>query len=217
MSPDRWRLIERLYHGAVELDPEARGAFLAAESGGNQDLVNEVRSLVERHVDSRLDRPVWEKNPAGANFVPPARLGPYEIEAPLGAGGMGEVFRARDTRLNRTVAIKISRERFIGRLKGEARTAATLNHPNVVQIYEFASYDSADFIVMEYVPGKTLAELLQAAPLSVDQALGYANQIASALAAAHCAGIVNRDIKPANILVSDAGAIKMLDFGLAKI
>ena len=118
---------------------------------------------------------------------------------------MGEVFRARDIRLNRTVAIKISRERFIGRLKGEARTADTLNHPNVVQIYELASYDSLDFIVMEYVPGKTLAELLQAAPLSLDQALGYANQIASALAAAHCAGIVNRDIKPANILCERRG------------
>lgn len=94
---------------------------------------------------------------------------------------------------------------------------ATLNHPNIVQIYELASYDSLDFIVMEYVPGKTLAELLRAAPLSLDRALEYANQIASALAAAHGAGIVNRDIKPANIIVSDAGAIKMLDFGLARI
>ena len=130
---------------------------------------------------------------------------------------MGEVFRARDTRLNRTVAIKISQRRFTGRFKSEARAVAALNHPNIVQVYELESANGDDFIVMEFVPGRTLAELLRATRLNLDQALEYANQIASALAAAHAAGVVHRDIKPGNIMVSDAGVVKILDFGLAKV
>src|SRR5260370_12274657 len=130
---------------------------------------------------------------------------------------MGEVFGARDTRLNRTVAIKISKRRFTGRFKREARAVAALNHPNIVQIYELGSEDGDDFIVMEFVPGRALAELLRVERLSLDHALEYANQIASALAAAHAAGIVHRDIKPGNIIVTDAGVVKVLDFGLAKV
>src|SRR5712691_9544431 len=220
MKPDRWREVERLYHAALERDPEARAAFLAEASGDDEELLDEVRSLLGQHSgDSRLDRAVWE--PGGEStdtrFAAGTQLGPYRIEAPLGAGGMGEVFRARDTRLNRTVAIKISKRRFTGRFKSEARAVAALNHPNIVQIYELGSEDGDDFIVMEFVPGRALAELLPVARLSLDQALEYANQIASALAAAHAAGIVHRDIKPGNIIVTDAGVIKILDFGIAKV
>src|SRR5713101_6256745 len=220
MRPDRWREVERLYHAALERDPEARAAFLSEASGGDEKLLAEVRSLLEQHTaDSRLDRAVWEPaaESTGTRFAAGTQLGQYRIEAALGAGGMGEVFRARDTRLNRTVAIKISKRRFTGRFKSEARAVAALNHPNIVQIYELGSEDGDDFIVMEFVPGRTLAELLRAAPFSLDQALEYANQIASALAAAHAAGIVHRDIKPGNIIVSDAGVVKILDFGLAKV
>ena len=220
MSPDRWRKVERLYHAALERDPEVRVAFLAAASGGDQALLDEVRSLLEQQVtDSRLDRPVWEapRESSAARFAAGTQLGSYIIEAPLGAGGMGEVFRARDTRLNRTVAIKVSRQRFTGRSMREARAVAALNHPNIVQVYELESEDGDDLIVMEFVPGKTLAELLHATRLSLDQALEYANQIASALAAAHAAGVVHRDIKPGNIIVSDSGVVKILDFGLAKV
>jgi serine/threonine protein kinase/pimeloyl-ACP methyl ester carboxylesterase len=220
MRPDRWREVERLYHAALERDPEARAAFLAEASAGDQELHDEVQSLLEQHSgDSRLDRAVWEPGAESTprRFAAGTQLGQYRIEAPLGAGGMGEVFRALDTRLNRTVAVKISKRRFTGRFKQEARAVAALNHPNIVQIYELGSEDGDDFIVMEFVPGRTLAELLRAARLSLDQALEYANQIASALAAAHAAGIVHRDIKPGNIIVSDAGVVKILDFGLAKV
>src|SRR5258708_2191180 len=219
MEPNRWREVDRLYHAALERDPEARAAFLDAASGGDEELLDEVRSLLEQHTaDSRLDRAVWEPGAesTGTRFAAGTQLGQYRIEAALGAGGMGEVFRARDTRLNRTVAIKISQRLFTGRFKQEARAVAALNHPNIVQIYELGSEAGDDFIVMEFVPGRTLAELLCAAPLALDQALEYANQIASALAAAHAAGIVHRDIKPGNIIVSDAGVVKILDFGLAK-
>ncbi len=112
MQPDRWREVERLYHAALERDPEARTAFLAEASGGDEDLLDEVQSLLEQHSgDSRLDRAVWEPGVESttAGFAAGTQLGPYTIESPLGAGGMGEVFRARDTRLNRTVAIKISK------------------------------------------------------------------------------------------------------------
>src|SRR5260370_1250552 len=176
--------------------------------------------LLEQHTgDSRLDRAVWEPKgeSTGARFATGTQLGQYRIEAALGAGGMGEVFRARDTRLNRTVAIKISKRRFTGRFKQEARAVAALNHPNIVQVFELGSEDGDDFIAMEFVPGRTLAELIRIAPLSLDQALEYSNQIASALAAAHAAGIVHRDIKPGNIIVSDAGVVQVLDFGLAKV
>jgi tRNA A-37 threonylcarbamoyl transferase component Bud32/pimeloyl-ACP methyl ester carboxylesterase len=220
VKPDRWLEVERLYHAALERDPEGRAAFLAEASGGDEELLDEVRSLLDQHSgDSRLDRAVWE--PGGEStdtpFAAGTQLGQYTIEAPLGAGGMGEVFRARDTRLNRTVAIKISKRSFTGRFKREAQAVAALNHPNIVQIHELGSEDGDDFIVMEFVPGRTLAELLRVARLSLDQALEYANQIASALAAAHAAGIVHRDIKPGNIIVSDAGVVKILDFGLAKV
>jgi serine/threonine protein kinase/formylglycine-generating enzyme required for sulfatase activity len=220
MRPDRWREVERLYHAALERDPEGRAAFLAEASGGDEELLAEVQSLLEQHSgDSRLDRAVWEPGaePPDTRFATGTQLGQYRIEAALGAGGMGEVFRARDTRLNRTVAIKTSKRRFTGRFKSEARAVAALNHPNIVQIYELGSEDGDDFIVMEFVPGSTLAELLRVAPLSLDQALEYAAQIASALAAAHAAGIVHRDIKPGNVIVSDAGVVKVLDFGLAKV
>src|SRR6476646_2543331 len=151
------------------------------------------------------------------------RLGPYEILAALGAGGMGEVFRARDTRLNRTVAIKVlPRDRVADpdrkrRFLQEARAASALNHPNIVVIYDISSEAGTDFLVMEYVRGKTLKELITPQGLPFAEICRYGAQIASALAAAHAAGIVHRDIKPANIMVTAEGQIKVLDFGVAKL
>ena len=152
-----------------------------------------------------------------------AMLGPYRIEAPLGAGGMGEVYRARDTRLNRTVAIKLlpvhrladpeSKRRFLQ----EARAASALNHPNIVALYDIASDQGMDFLVLEYVPGKTLDRLIPPRGLEPAEAVAYARQIAGALAAAHAAGIVHRDIKPANVIVTPESQVKILDFGLAKL
>jgi Tol biopolymer transport system component len=152
-----------------------------------------------------------------------ARLGPYEILAPLGAGGMGEVYRARDTRLGREVAIKIlasrhevtreRRERFLQ----EARSASALNHPNIVVLHDVGSEDGNDFLVMELVRGKTLEQLHGNRGLAVREAVKYAIPIADALACAHTAGILHRDLKPSNIMVTDDGVPKILDFGLAKL
>jgi eukaryotic-like serine/threonine-protein kinase len=138
---------------------------------------------------------------------PRARLGPYEIVGPLGAGGMGEVYKARDPRLNRIVAIKVSKDKFTERFQREARAVAAFNHPRICQIYDVGP----NYMVMEYIQGRTLC-----GPLPLDQALQYAVQICDAMQAAHDKGIIHRDLKPANILVSDSG-IKLLDFGLAKI
>src|SRR5215813_9406424 len=151
-----------------------------------------------------------------------SRLGPYEILAPLGAGGMGEVWGARDTRLARSVAIKVIPPDFasdparLKRFEKEARAASALNHPNIVTIYDIGSADSVAFIAMERVEGKTLRELLLAGGLSVKKMLPIAAQIAAGLAKAHEAGIVHRDLKPENVMVTNDGLVKILDFGLAK-
>src|ERR1035438_8105379 len=154
---------------------------------------------------------------------PGTKLGPYEILAPIGAGGMGEVFRATDTRLQRTVAIKILSHDKVAdperkrRFLQEARAVSALNHPNIVTLHDIASESGVDYLVMEYVPGKSLDDLITPKGLPFVEALGYAQQIASALAAAHAAGIVHRDIKPANVIVTPEGQIKILDFGIAKL
>jgi serine/threonine protein kinase len=134
------------------------------------------------------------------------RLGPYEILAPIGAGGMGEVYRGRDTRLDRIVAIKVSSEQFSERFEREARAVAAFNHPHICQLYDVGP----NYIVMEHIEGQTLK-----GPLPLDQALKYAAQICDALDAAHKKSFTHRDLKPANILVTRNG-VKLLDFGLAK-
>ena len=150
-----------------------------------------------------------------------SRLGPYEIEAPIGKGGMGEVYRAKDTRLDRTVAIKVIASDVAGnagfkeRFEREARAVSRLNHPHICTLYEFDSEGSVDFLVMEYLEGETLAQRLERGPLTQEEALRYGVQIADALDNAHRQGIVHRDLKPGNAMLTPAGA-KLLDFGLAK-
>ena len=136
-----------------------------------------------------------------------SRLGPYEILASVGAGGMGEVYKARDTRLDRVVAIKLCAEQFNERFEREARSIAALNHPNICSLYDVGP----NYLVMEYVEGPTLA-----GPMPVAEALPIARQIAEALEAAHEKGIIHRDLKPANIKLTADGKVKVLDFGLAK-
>jgi serine/threonine protein kinase len=150
-----------------------------------------------------------------------ARLGPYEILSPLGAGGMGEVYKAMDTRLDRTVAVKILPEilasdpQFRDRFEREAKAIAALTHPHICTLYDVGRQDAVEYLVMEYLEGETLESRLKKGALPLDQALTTASQIASALDKAHRAGIVHRDLKPGNIMLTKAGA-KLLDFGLAK-
>jgi Tol biopolymer transport system component len=156
-------------------------------------------------------------------LAPGAQLGPYRVVELLGAGGMGEVYRAQDVRLGRTVALKLlPEERSLDheprrRMLQEARTVSALNHPHILALYDVAEFDGHEFLVLEYVPGRTLDQVIPRHGLPLDDAVRYAVQIASALAAAHEAGVIHRDLKPGNIMVTDKGAVKLLDFGLAKM
>jgi serine/threonine protein kinase len=140
------------------------------------------------------------------------RLGPYEITTPIGSGGMGEVYKAHDTRLDRTVAIKVLAPTRAGdaqaqqRFAREARSIAALSHPNICPLFDIGQHDGADFLVMEYLEGETLADRLASGRLPIDRAIRYARQIAKALAAAHASGIVHRDLKPANVMLTKSGA-----------
>jgi serine/threonine protein kinase len=150
------------------------------------------------------------------------RLGPYQIVAPIGAGGMGEVYRAKDTRLERTVAIKILTEHLSNnpdrhqRFEREARAISALNHAHICTLHDIGHQNGIDYLVMEYLEGQTLADRLRKGPLPPDQVLQYAIQIADALSAAHRHGVIHRDLKPGNIMLTKSGA-KLLDFGLAKV
>ncbi|MGH7741773.1 MAG: serine/threonine-protein kinase, partial [Candidatus Eiseniibacteriota bacterium] len=153
---------------------------------------------------------------------PGTRLGPYEILAPLGAGGMGEVYRARDTRLERTVAIKVLPEHLSAtadlktRFEREARAVSSLNHPHICTLYDIGEQDGVDYLVMEHIEGETLAARLERGPLPTPEVLRYAAEIADALDKAHRQGLVHRDLKPGNVMLTKSGA-KLLDFGLARI
>src|SRR5579864_3319274 len=155
------------------------------------------------------------------SFASGTKLGPYEIQSVLGAGGMGEVYRARDTRLDRTVAIKIlathlsSSPELKQRLEREARAISSLNHPHICQLYDIGSQDGAQFLVMEFLEGETLADRLRKGPISLNEIYRIGIAVAEALAVAHRQGIVHRDLKPGNIMLTQSGA-KLMDFGLAK-
>ncbi len=203
MTPDRLRQIEELYHSARESSAGRRAALLAQ---ADPELRREVESLL-----ARQDKSLPALDVRTMTVMQPAtRLGPYQIEGKLGEGGMGEVFRAVDTRLGRPVAIKVVDQRFIARFEREARAISSLNHPHICTLYDIGP----NYLVMELLEGETLAARLKSGPLQADEALLYAAQIASALAAAHERGIVHRDLKPGNIMLTKSSA-KVLDFGLA--
>jgi serine/threonine protein kinase/Tol biopolymer transport system component len=233
MSSERWRRIEELYHSALNHTADERAAFIAGACGNDDELRGEVESLL-RHGDSEdalFDQPAFQMaaDLLGTRTIDQTgslaglRVSHYEILEKLGEGGMGQVYKARDTRLGRLVAIKTlpqennedtqRRRRF----EQEARAASALDHPNIVSVYDIDKVVGFEFIAMEYVAGETLSRLIGPKGLSVDQALDYAIQMADALAAAHAAGIVHRDLKPGNVMATEAGVVKLLDFGVAKL
>ena len=219
MTPEQWRQVEALYHAAAARPLGERTAWLA-EACADADLRGEVEWLLAQQASKAgaLDQAAWEAgathmahDPAKPGLAPGTMLGPYRIEGPLGSGGMGEVFRAVDTRLGRVVAIKISNEQFSERSEREARAISALNHPRICILYDVGP----NYLVMELVEGESLATRLERGKLSLSDTLEYGGQIAGALAAAHSKGIAHRDLKPQNIMIAKSG-IKVLDFGLAK-
>jgi serine/threonine protein kinase/Tol biopolymer transport system component len=210
MTAERWKRIEEVYHAALESDPAARGALIAEQCQGDEDLRKEVEELVRREESPGGD--LLNRSPWQTRTEPGTRLGPYEIIEFIDAGGMGRVFRALDTRLGRRVAIKTSEGNFPERFAREARTIASLSHPNICTVHDVGP----DYLVMELIEGPTLADRIRQGPLPLDQALDIARQIAAALKAAHDSGIVHRDLKPANIKIAPGGHVKVLDFGLAR-
>jgi serine/threonine protein kinase len=212
MTPQQWRQIEDLYHAAQECRPAERAALLECTDP-------EVRLRLEQMLAvepgiGMLDHPPADLLNSSSSPVERTggQLGPYKIEAVIGAGGMGTVYRAVDTRLGRVVAIKIAAERYSVRFRLEARALSTLNHPDICTVYDVGP----DYLVMEFIDGPTLAAEIKKGPLAPETAARYSAQIAGALAEAHSLGIVHRDLKPANVMVTRHG-VKVLDFGLAKM
>jgi len=218
MTDERWREISRLYNAAAALEPAERAAFLHEACGNDDLLCAEVESLLLD--DSRAEE-LLESAATRLDLVG-RRIGSYELDSLIGAGGMGEVFRARDTKLDRNVAIKVLPRNFaadsgrLARFQREARLLAALNHPHIAAIYGFEDAPAGPALVLELVDGDTLAERLDKGSIPVDDTLTIARQIADALDAAHGHGIVHRDLKPANIKFASIDAVKVLDFGLAK-
>ena len=234
MDPERWRRVEELYHSALEHDPEQRHSFLVAVCGAEEDILHEVETLlrVDAHGDVVIDKPAFsakdlEDSQVLGTETPPSlspgtEVGPYVIESQIGAGGMGEVYRARDTRLRRKVALKFLCEDVAddagrrSRFESEARAVAALNHPNIVSIFDFGQLNGYPYAVSELIEGQSLRALLRKGAVPVRKLIDFAVQIADGLAAAHGAEIAHRDLKPENIMLSKEGRIKILDFGLAQ-
>jgi serine/threonine protein kinase len=213
MTPDHWQAIETLYHAAMELTGEARSELLRRAEPKVRSV---VEAMLAQEGSTVLDRPAWEHADASIEaspleLAPGVKLGPYEVLSVIGSGGMGKVYRAKDTRLNREVALKASAAQFSQRFEREAKTIAALNHPNICQIYDVGP----NYLVMELVDGGPIVSHDRPRPLAPDEAVALAMQVAAALEAAHSKGIIHRDLKPANILAT-AGVVKLLDFGLAK-
>jgi hypothetical protein len=233
MTPERWQMVRDILQSAMELRPAERDAFLNRECASDPSLRKDVDEMLS--IEGKLD-PDFLESPAAAQVELPGRslasasilaagtrLGNYELRALLGAGGMGQVYRARDLQLKREVAIKIIPSYFasdparLHRFKQEAEATAALNHPNILTIYQVGQHESTFYIVAELLQGDSLRERLRLGPLPVRTATDYAVQISRGLAAAHERGIIHRDLKPENIFVTKDGRIKILDFGLAKL
>ena len=229
-SPENMQQLEALFHEAVALGPQERADFMARVRDSNPSLAVAVESLIAAHEtpDSLIDSPAVE---AAAGLIVDTRpalvagqtAGHYVIVAPLGKGGMGEVYLASDTKLDRKVALKLLPTRFtnhkdlLRRFIQEAKAASSLNHPNIITIHEIGETNGVHFIATEFIEGQTLKQLMQSTCLKLSEVLDFSIQVASALQAAHAAGLVHRDIKPENVMVRSDGYVKVLDFGLAKL
>ena len=209
MTPERYQQIGEIYHSALELGPKQRVAFLAQACAGDEELLREVESLIASNEQAGefIHAPALEVaaellTTDHFDLLPGKSLGPYTILELLGSGGMGEVYLAQDSRLGRRVALKLLPDHFVTnedrlrRFRQEARAASALNHPNIITIHEIGETGTTHYIVTEFIEGETLRALLTHNRIELLRTLDIARQTASALAAAHAAGIVHRDIKP---------------------
>ncbi len=230
MTPERWEQIGQLYHDALELEASKRAAFLNRACAGDNDLRREIESLLaaEKEIGDFIAEPAFQEAAEliVSEEVSPLtgkRLGEYKILALLGRGGMGEVYLAHDPSLERNIAIKLllsdftQNENRVRRFIQEAKAVSALNHPNIITIHEIGEAEGRRYIATEFIEGQTLRRKMADGSLKPAVALDIAIQIASALGAAHAAGIIHRDIKPENIMVRPDGLAKVLDFGLAKL
>ncbi|HWX42582.1 MAG TPA: serine/threonine-protein kinase, partial [Blastocatellia bacterium] len=232
MNPDRWQEIKRIFDAALKLPPGERPGYLAGACGGDEELRREVESLLE----SFDEAPDFMQQPAVNEvagqilrgqvkaFSKGQSVAHYQIVSELGSGGQGTVYKALDTKLGRTVALKLlppewtaGNETGRKRFQREAQLASSLDHPNICTVHDLVEFDGAVFIVMQYIAGRNVRQLLKGRPLEIRSALKIAIQVCDALAVAHSKGIIHRDIKAHNIIVSDSGQAKILDFGLAKL
>jgi len=230
MSTPRWQQLDQIFVDGRQLPQEERTVFVTHACGADDGLRAEVLSLLAAADESRefmakpaLDQLAQEMGHAGWSLRPGERVGSYTVERLLGAGGAGEVWRARDERLGRHVAIKVMLPHFstdaerVRRFTDEARAAGALNHPNVLAIYDVGEHHGAPFIVSECLEGESLRKRLERGPLPLDNAVTVALEIAHGLGAAHARGIVHRDLKPDNVFLCSNGGVKILDFGVAKL
>ena len=228
MRSEHWQQIEGLFHAALEREPSERAAFLSEACGDNISLRSAIESLLTHHeqADSFIESSAFSIS-AVLGEQPESLVGKtfgnYRVLEMLGEGGMGQVYLAQDNKLGRKVALKFLARYFtqekdrLRRFEQEARAASALNHPNIITIYEIGEAEAHHFIATEFIDGQTLRERMKRTPMSLSEVLEVAVQTASALAAAHAAGIAHRDIKPENIMVRRDGIVKVLDFGLAKL
>jgi TolB-like protein/tetratricopeptide (TPR) repeat protein len=229
VTPERWQLVERVYHAALEQAVDARTAFLADACGADPELLADVQSLLASHGESSsfLELPVLHQSAAAlANRTLHALIGhridKYRVRDLLGSGGMGAVYLAHDEELGRDVAIKLlideraESPRAAFGILNEARAAACLNHPNICTVHEVVQFEGRPYLVMEYVAGLTLDRLIAVRGLSLDEVLRYGSEIADAIAHAHASGVLHRDLKTANVMVSAGQHVKVVDFGIAR-
>jgi serine/threonine protein kinase len=229
VDPDRWQHLREIFEAALDVDASKRAAFLEQACRSDPGMRKEVEALLNsQDGDSFLEKPAFKEVPQLFesdidDALVGKKLGPYSVTGKIGWGGMGVVYLAQDTRLDRPVAIKMLAPKYTSdahqreRLKREARAAAKLSHPGIATVYSLEEYGENLYMVSEYVRGNTLLQGMAGGPLKMTLLLDIAIQIAGALVAAHDQGIVHRDLKPENILRTEAGVIKILDFGLARI
>src|SRR5215471_7817900 len=221
MEGDRWRQVDKIFHDLIEQTPEQRALFLDSLCAEDPSLKKEVEELIRAYERSGsfLNSPALVSL---SSSLVGRTLGSFEVKALIGSGGMGEVYRAWDSKLKRDVAIKVVPDEFfpdderVPRFQREAEILASLNHPNIAAIYSVERFQDSRFLVLELVEGETLAEQLTRGPIAPAEALRIAEQIAEALEVAHEKGVIHRDLKPANIKITPTGKVKVLDFGLAK-